>query len=162
LTFELDDQHSIFITAANAVVPAEPLFMRDPFDRLNPGASDLEDIRFIVDFEREFNNAQPLNVMAPGGATSITEMFVSQPTLYADPDQQLDDMRLVNLATSEETPFGTLSEVCNADIECNEGGAVILQIQGPLGFSMQLPRIAGQTHNIRVDNSCPAGTVPTG
>lgn len=162
MTFEVDNQHRIFVTAANAVVPAEPLYMAENFDRLNPGESDLEDIRFLVDFERDFNHGQPLPIAPPNGDTAITEMFVSQPTLYADPDQQLDDMRLVNLTTNEETPFGTLSEVCNADIECNEGGAVILQIQGPLGFSIDLPRIAGVTHNIRIDNSCPAGTVPTG
>lgn len=162
LTFEVDTNHRIFITAANAVVPEVPIFMGAKFDRLDPDGSDPEDIRFLVDFEREFNNGQPLPVIQPNGNTTITELFVSQPVLYADPDRQLDDMRLVNLATNEETPFGTLAQICSADIHCNEGGAVILQIEGPLGFSINLPRIAGMTHNIMIDNSCPAGTVPTG
>jgi hypothetical protein len=167
VTFEIDNRHRIFITAANAVVPQsveDQLFRRDPFDRLNPGASDLEDIRFLVDFEREFNNSQPLELLAPAaaGQTSITELFVSQPVLYSNPGRQLDNMRLVNLTNQQVTNFGTVAQICNADIECNEGGAVILQIDGPLGFSMHLPRIQGMTHNVIIDNSCPPGEVAQG
>lgn len=162
VTFEIDNNHRIFITAANAVVPADQLFRRDPFDRLNPGQSDLEDIRFLVDFGTEFDGSDQLELMAPNGNTSVTQMFVSQPTVYADPERQLDNMRLLNLTNQTERAFGTVAQICNADIECNEGGAVILQVEGPLGFSMNLPRIAGRRHFIRVDNSCPAGSVPVG
>ena len=165
ITFEFDNQdsqHRIFITAANAVVPAEQLFRAANFDRLNPGQSDREDIRFLVDFGTEFEGSQQLQLVAPNGNTSVTQMFVSQPVVYSDPGRQLDNMRLLNLTARTERPFGTVAQICNADIECNEGGAVILQVEGPLGFSMNLPRIAGQTHHIRVDNSCPPGAVPTG
>lgn len=161
LTFEVDDQHRIFITAANAVVPANQLFMSEPFDRLKPGESDLEDIRFLVDFGTEFEGSKQLQLTAPEN-TPITHLFVSQPIVYADSRRQLDDMRLLNLTAGTERPFGTVAQFCNADIECNEGGAVILQVEGPLGFSMNLPRIEGQTHHIRVDNSCPPGVVPPG
>lgn len=162
MTCEIDNNHRIFITAANAVVPAEQLFRRDPFDRLNPGQSDLEDIRFLVDFGTEFEGSDQLELVAPNGNTSVTQMFISQPTVYADPEHQLDNMRLLNLTAQTERPFGTVAQFCNADIECNEGGAVILQIQGPLGYSINLPRIAGRRHHICIDNSCPPGAVPVG
>jgi|KBSSwiStaDraftv2_1062776.scaffolds.fasta_scaffold100020_2 hypothetical protein len=162
LTFEVDNQHRIFITAANAVVPQNQLYKAEHFDRLNPGESDLEDIRFLVDFGTEFEGSQDLELVPPNGNTSVTQLFVSQPTVYADAERQLDNMRLLNLTQQTERDFGTVAQFCNADIECNEGGAVILQVEGPLGFSMDLPRIAGRTHHIRIDNSCPAGAVPTG
>jgi len=161
-TFGVDANHRILITAANAVVPAEPLYMREPFCRLKPEQSDSEDVRFLVDFEREFNDNKPLPIVPPNGDTKVTEMFVSQPVLYADPDKIRKGMQLVNLATNEQKLFGTLSEICNADIECNEGGVVIFQVQGPLGFSIDLPRIAGVTHTIQIDNSCPPGLVESG
>src|SRR6185369_6140807 len=41
VTFEIDNNHRVFITAANAVVPENQLFMAEHFDRLNPGQSDL-------------------------------------------------------------------------------------------------------------------------
>ena len=162
MTCEIDENHRIFIAAANAVVPPEQLFMGQHFDRLNPGASDLEDIRFLVDFGTEFEGSDQLQLMAPNGNTRVTQMFVSQPIVYADPDRQLDNMRLLNLTNNTERPFGTVAQFCNADIICNEGGAVILQIEGPLGYSINLPRVEGRRHHIRVDNSCPAGAVPTG
>ena len=162
ITFEVDNQHRIFITAANAVIPENQLFMAEHFDRLNPGASDLEDIRFLVDFGTEFQGSDQLQLTAPNGNTSVTRLFVSQPTVYADPERQLDNMRLLNLTNNTERNFGTVAQFCNADIECNEGGAVILQVEGPLGFSMNLPRIPGRRHHIRIDNSCPPGAVPTG
>jgi len=162
VTFEIDNNHRVFITAANAVVPENQLFMAEHFDRLNPGQSDLEDIRFLVDFGTEFEGSQQLQLMAPNGNTSVTQMFVSQPVVYSDPGRQLDNMRLLNLTAKTERPFGTVAQICNADIECNEGGAVILQVEGPLGFSMNLPRIEGRRHHIRVDNSCPAAAVPPG
>jgi hypothetical protein len=159
---EIDENHRIFITAANAVVPVDQLFKGQHFDRLNPGASDLEDIRFLVDFGTEFPGSDQLQLTPPNDNTRVTQMFVSQPIVYADPDRQLDNMRLLNLTSNTERPFGTVAQFCNADIICNEGGAVILQIEGPLGYSINLPRVAGQRHHIRVDNSCPAGAVPTG
>jgi hypothetical protein len=160
VTFEVDNKHRIFITAANAVVPQNQLYRSEPFDRLNPGQSDLEDIRFLVDFGTEFPGSDQLQLMPPN--SSVTQLFVSQPTVYADPERQLDNMRLLNLTNNTERDFGTVAQFCNADIECNEGGAVILQVEGPLGFSMNLPRIAGRRHHIRIDNSCPSGAVPTG
>jgi len=160
ITFEVDNQHRIFITAANAVVPENQLFKAEHFDRLNPGESDLEDIRFLVDFGTEFEGSQQLQLVPPN--SGVTQLFVSQPTVYADAERQLDNMRLLNLTAGTERQFGTVAQFCNADIECNEGGAVILQVEGPLGFSMNLPRIAGHRHHIRIDNSCPPGVVPPG
>ena len=34
---------------------------------------------------------------------------------------------------------------------------MILRVEGPLGFSLDLPHIPGKTHTIRIDNSCPEG-----
>ena len=158
LSFEVDEQHRIFITAANAITPEEPLFRRDPFNRQDRINSHQEDIRWIVDFEREFNGGKPINLTRPDFA--ITELFVSQPTLYADKDQILNELDLLKVGgiTSQQSvppqPFGDVSEICHADISCNKGGAVILRVEGPLGFSVELPHIEGATHGIRIENLC--------
>lgn len=156
ITFEVDLKHRIFVTAANPEVPAEPLFMREPFDRKNRAISHDEDIRWIVDLEKEFNEGKPIEFMSD---VSITELFVAYPTLYAGPDNVLPNMKLVKLTSPpEESNFGTVSDVCHADITCNEGGAVIFRVEGPLGFSIVLPHIPGQTHEIVFENHCPAAT----
>lgn len=156
MTFKLDEKHKIFITAANAVVPEEPLYKKDPFSRQDPGISDPEDFRWIVDFDIEFNNGAPVPITRPDNV-AITELFVSSPLLYADRLDQLDELKLVNLATGEKTDFGTLSQQIHGDITCNECGSVMLRIDGPLGFSLDLPRIEGVTHRILLDNLCPEG-----
>ena len=66
-------------------------------------------------------------------------------------------VKLVNLNTNEKTEFGTIAQKCHADITCNEGGAVILRVDGPLGFSLDLPHIDGVTHRILIENLCPVG-----
>jgi len=148
--FEIDDKHKIFITAANAVVPDEPLFMSEPFDRKQPDICHPEDFRWIVDFEREFNGGGRIDVKK----VPATELFISQPVLYADKDHKKRDMRLLDLNTNEETDFGTIAEVCHGDIFCKPGGAVMLRVEGPLGFSIDLPHIEGNTHRIRIENDC--------
>ena len=155
-TFEIDKQHKIYITAANAVVPDEPLYKRDPFSRTSPGTSDREDFRWIVDFDTEFPGYKPVSVERPDDL-AITELYVASPVLYADKKDQLDQLTLVNLATDERTEFGTIAQKCHADITCNEGGAVILRVDGPLGFSLDLPHIDGVTHRILIENLCPEG-----
>jgi hypothetical protein len=151
-TFEIDNNHKIFVTAANAVVPDEPIFMSEPFDRKNIDASHPEDFRWIVDFEREFNGGDRIEMKK----VAATELFVSQPVLYAEKDHKRPEMDLLNIGTKELTDFGTLAEVCNGDITCNPGGAVILRVEGPLGFSIDLPHIEGHTHKIRIENECQA------
>ncbi len=154
--FEIDNKHKIFITAANAVIPAEPFFISEPFDRKHPENSDAEDFRWIVDFEKEFNGGNRIEMKN----VPATELFVSLPVLYAEKDHKRREMDLVNLDTDELTEFGTLAEVCNADITCNPGGAVILSVEGPLGFSVDLPHIEGKTHEIIIENECPPGPAP--
>lgn len=165
MAFNIDDKHNIYVTAANAVLPEEPLYKKEPFDRKHPETSDREDFRWIVDFENEFNNGQPVTVTKPENV-AITELYVSSPLLYADKLDQLDDLELLNIATGEKTEFGTLSQQCHGDITCNEGGTVMLCIDGPLGFSVDLPHIEGVTHRILIENLCPEGlegfTSPTG
>jgi hypothetical protein len=151
-TFEIDEKHKIFITAANAVVPDEPLFMSEPFDRKSVDASHPEDFRWIVDFEREFNGGNRIDMKK----VPATELFVSQPVLYAEKDHQRREMDLLNIGTKELTDFGTLAEVCNGDITCNPGGAVMLRVEGPLGFAIDLPHIEGRTHRIIIENECTA------
>src|SRR5207244_8921852 len=86
-------------------------------------------------------------------------MFVSQPLLYADHENVIDEeTKLIRAGdpSSVIRPFGKLSEGGKADITCQEGGAVILRIEGPLGFSMQLPSLTGAPpHEVVIDNTCP-------
>lgn len=156
VTVEIDEQHRIYITAANAVVPEEPIYKQDPFSRTSPGTSDPEDFRWIVDFDTEFSGDEPVTVQRPDGL-AITELYISSPLLYADDSDQLDQLKLVNLQTHEKTEFGTIAQKYHADITCNAGGAVILRVDGPLGFSVDLPHIEGVTHRILIENLCPEG-----
>jgi hypothetical protein len=152
--FQIDDRHSISITGDKVVVPQNQLYKAASFDRKNPASSDLEDIRWIIDLEHEFNGGKPLDVASK---FPITPLIVSPPTLYADSRKLLRDMTLLNLNTEppQEDKFGAVSEGCKADIQCSEGGAVTLKVDGPLGFSMQLPHIPGATHEIVIQNDCP-------
>jgi hypothetical protein len=51
--------------------------------------------------------------------------------------------------------FGNLCEAIKGDIICADGGAVVVRIEGPLRVSYRLPRIAGKTHQIVMENRCP-------
>jgi hypothetical protein len=155
ITFEVDEQHKIFISGTNVVAPEQPLFQQDPFDRKNPGRSNREDIRWIIDLEKEFNQGKELELL---DTFPINELYISEPTIYANQDRRLTNMTLLDLATEPPTDkgsFGTVSAICNADIVCNEGGAVTVRVEGPLGFSIELPHIPGETHGIKIENLCP-------
>jgi hypothetical protein len=155
ITFEVDEQHKIFITAEKVVPPEQTFFTQDPFDRKNPGVSNREDARWIVDFEKEFNHGREVEVL---DTFPITQLYVSEPVIYANQDRRMVDMTLLDLATDPPTNkgnFGTVSAICNADIVCNEGGAVTVRVEGPLGFSVELPHVPGETHGIKIENLCP-------
>ena len=158
MTFDVDNQHKIFIKAENAIVPKENLFMDGPFDRKDRQQSNPEDIRWIVDLEHEFNQGKPLNLIRP--ELDVTEMFVSQPLLYADKHHVLNEMDLLKVSgpqpqrIDDAQPFGSVSEICHADLSCQKGGRVELRIEGPLGFEVKLPHLPGATHGIRIENLC--------
>lgn len=157
LTFQLDDKHTIYIQPTEPIVPPADavIFKQDPFDRRDPTRSDPEDFRWIVDLEREFNDGQPIDVFQP--TFPITALFVSYPVLYADRNDKLDDMQLVQMVAqgvSPPQPFGTIGESGKADISCNPGGSVMLKVKGPLGFVLPLQHIEGQTHEIVIENVC--------
>jgi hypothetical protein len=85
-------------------------------------------------------------------------MYVEKPLLYADPELfVLDNFLLVDKKnnTGDPTTFGLFTEGIKADLKCQKGGAVVLRIDGPQGFQIHLPHVCGQTHEIKVDNTCP-------
>lgn len=159
-TFQIDNNHRLFVETEGGIIPAEPFYKRKPpededFDR-NASGQDPEDIRWIVDMEKELNGGVEVPFKAP--QFPVTEAYISKPHLYADEfgfaDGKLNRINLDNEAEVE--PFGKLCEVIKGDIRCEEGGAVILRIEGPLGFTIRLPHVAGVTHGISMDNSCPS------
>lgn len=162
LTFELDQNHSIYIDAIEPAISkgGEVMFTREPFDRKDPGVSDPEDFRWIVDLEKEFNGGAPIKQIET--PFPITQLMVAHPLLYADRNDKLDDMQLVkfvsNAPAGDPEPFGTLAESAKADISCHPGGSVVLRIDGPLGFTLPLPELEGLRHEIRIENICPDPT----
>ncbi len=159
LTFQPDEQNRIFVDAQNAVSPANPLYMPMPaFNRAAPPENvDLEDLRWVVDVETELNDQQPIILIKP--EHPVTPMFVSKPVLYADHENVIEEQTLLIRAGDSKDvvrPFGRLSEGTKADITCQEGGAVVLRVEGPLGFSLVLPHVPGDApHEIVIDNTCP-------
>ena len=162
LKFELDDKHRIFIDTENGMLPENPIYTDgDTFDRTD-GSHDNEDFRWVVDFEKELNNntevlLQPPTNREDGKPIPITEMYVEKPVLYADPELfVLDNFLLVDKNSGEDpATFGLFTEGIKADLKCQRGGAVVLRIDGPQGFEVYLPHTCGQTHLIKVDNTCP-------
>jgi hypothetical protein len=153
MTFQIDNRHSIIVDAVNGIPPAEPLFTPGDFDRQKPG-NDPEDLRWLVDLERELNNNEPVVLKQP--EFPVTPLLVSHPVIYANPTKFLvGSADLVKLSDKDVKPFGRVGEAGNADITCEVGGAVILRIDGPLGFSIELPHIAGATHKVEMENLCP-------
>src|SRR5882724_3940683 len=153
--FELDESHRIFVETERGVTPEEPFFKPTAnFDRKKSG-QDPEDFQWIVDLDKQLNNDQPVTLKPP--QDPVTEARISKPVLYADKEGfAFGDLNLVNLDDPTDVElFGKLSEKIKGDITCEDGGAVILRIEGPLGFSIRLPRIAGKTHTIEMNNACP-------
>lgn len=170
-----DSQHRIFIDAENAVVPDPAIFtVGDTFDR-NDREHNHEDFRWVIDFEKDLNGDRPVNLKPP--EVPVTEMYISKPQLYADSDlMSLDPYLLVHIdpqtnkpvANEEPEVFGLFTEGIKADITCQNGGAVVLRVDGPQGFAVQLPHGTGRPHEIIITNICPpkenaqSGTSSTG
>lgn len=51
--------------------------------------------------------------------------------------------------------FGLFTEGIKADIRCQNGGAVILRVDGPQGFQIHLPHGSAAPHEIVIENICP-------
>jgi hypothetical protein len=154
-----DDKHRIFIDAENGILPSDPIYTTGgPFIRTNED-HDPRDFRWVVDFEKDLNGSNEVVLKAP--AVPVTEMYVSKPTLYADPEMLVDgDFVLVDkgpTASSTEPPptFGRFTEGIMAEIKCQPSGSVILRVEGPQGFQVHLPHSGGEPHLIKVDNTCP-------
>lgn len=157
MRFQLDDQHRIFVDSQKAIAPDSPFYtVGATLDRKDED-HDHEDFRWVIDFENELNNGEEVELQYPEDG-HVTEMYVAKPLLYADTDTfALDPFFLVD---TERTPptrseFGLFTEGAKADITCQDGGAVILRIEGPQGFEVYLPHSAGEPHFIHVDNTCP-------
>ena len=164
MLYELRDfQHRIFIDAENAASPEDPIYFvgdnYDDFDRTQL-TGDLEDFRWVVDFEKNFNRGDQVELQAPD--VPVTEMYISKPRLYGDSDL-LTDAPFVSVrlgadgepvTTENPTDFGFFTEGIKADITCQDGGAVILRVDGPQGFQVQLPHDSGP-HEITIKNICP-------
>ena len=152
-----DNDYRIFIVTENGILPDNPFFTTGtPFSRTNP-THNAEDFRWVVDFEKELNNEQEVVLKRP--QVPVTEMYVSKPRLYADTDRfVLDDFKLVNTTpgvTTEPQLFGRFTEGIKGDLRCQNGGGIILRVEGPLGFQVYLPHTGGAAHEIIVDNRCP-------
>ncbi len=159
-TLELGPGNKISISASRAIRHTQSLFkVGDGFDRKNPAANHEEDLRWIVDFEREFNKNERVKLSRP---SNVTELYVSDPVLYADAARKSGNMMLVNLENrkAKEEPFGALGEACNADIQCVAGGSVTLRVDGPEEFLLVLPFIPGKPHEITFRNECLPSSLP--
>jgi hypothetical protein len=91
-------------------------------------------------------------------------MYVSKPRLYAGADLLTQDPYfLVRLDPETDKPvpnedprlFGFFTEEIRADITCQDGGAVVLRVDGPQGFHVPLPHGSGRPHEITIKNICP-------
>ena len=164
MMYEIKDyKHRIFIDAENAVSPEDPIYFigedYEDFDRTEPDG-DPEDFRWIIDFETNLNDGNPVELQPP--VVPVTEMYISKPRLYGD-SQLLtqDSFSLVSLdadgkpvANKAPEPFGFFTEGIKADITCQDGGAVIFRVDGPQGFQVHLPHGYGP-HEITIKNICP-------
>jgi hypothetical protein len=157
----IDHQHRIFIDAENAISPREPIYtVGEDFDRTQLNG-DLEDFRWVIDFEADLNDGDQVELQSPD--VPVTEMYVSKPRLYGDSALMTQDPQFIvridpetNEAVAGEDPelFGFFTEGIKADITCQEGGAVILRVDGPQGFQVELPHGHG-AHQITIKNICP-------
>jgi|SRR5689334_10925832 len=158
----IDHQHRIFIDAENAVSPQDPIYTAgDDFDRTQVSRdTDREDFRWVIDFETDFNSGDPVELQPPD--VPVTEMYISKPRLYGDKKlfskTQFLRVRLGDdgkpVTTEDPEVFGFFTEGIKADITCQNGGAVILRVDGPQGFQVELPHGSGP-HEIRIKNICP-------
>ena len=161
MTYQIIDHlHRIFIDAENAVSPDDPIYIvGENFDRKQPN-HDREDFRWVIDFENDFNNGDPVVLRRP--TVPVTEMYMEKPRLYADtalftPEQYLL-VRIdpgTNRPVENEDPqvLGFFTQGIKADITCQNGGAVILRVEGPQGFNVHLPHGYGP-HEITITNIC--------
>lgn len=157
----IDHQHRIFIDAENAIAPREPIYtVGEDFDRTQLNG-DLEDFRWVIDFEGDLNDGDQVELQSPD--VPVTEMYVSKPRLYGDSALMTQDPQFIvridpatNEAVAGEDPelFGFFTEGIKADITCQDGGAVILRVEGPQGFQVELPHGYGP-HQITIKNICP-------
>jgi hypothetical protein len=154
----------IRITALHPKPGSAGQFKQDsgPINRQNPGAYHPEDLRWIVDFEKEFNAG---NSIALPPLPEVTKLYVDHPYLYADADDKRHELTLLHFDSGTEIPYGTLGETCKADITCQPSGSVSLSVDGDTGPPLVFPHIPGKTHVIRIENECedaitPLGTTP--
>jgi hypothetical protein len=156
----IDHQHRIFIDAENAVSPRDPIYtVGEDFDRTRTD-HDPEDFRWVIDFETELNGGNEVELQPPD--VPVTEMYVSKPRLYGDKELLTQEQYVrVSLgddgqpvATEDPAVFGFFTEGIKADITCQDGGAVVLRVDGPQGFQVHLPHGYGP-HEITIKNICP-------
>jgi len=163
MIFQIEDsQHRIFIDAENARVPDPEIFtVGETLDR-NDRTHDSEDFRWVIDFEMDLNGKAEVDLKPP--KVPVTEMYISKPQLYADTNLMAPDPYLLveidpqtNKAVASQQPaeFGMFTEGIKADIMCQDGGAVILRVDGPQGFQVHLPHGSAQPHEIIIKNLCP-------
>ena len=162
MKFTLDKNHRIFIDAENAILPVNPIYMDGENFSRSDVTHDKEDFRWVIDFEKELNNGNPVTLQRPEELV-VTEMYVSKPTLYADRLlMSADTFSLVTIDPATNGPvneapkdFGLFTEGIKADIRCQNGGAVILRVDGPQGFQIHLPHGSAAPHEIVIENICP-------
>jgi hypothetical protein len=162
MMYELkDSRHRIFIDAENAVSPEDPIYtVGEDFDRTRL-RGDAEDFRWVIDFETELNDGEPVDLRPP--TVPVTEMYIAKPRLYGDRELMTPEpfvrVRIdpgTNRPVADEDPevFGFFTEGIKADITCQHGGAVIFRVDGPQGFQVHLPHGHGP-HEITIKNICP-------
>lgn len=165
--YELKDfQHRIFIDAENAVAPQDPIYtVGDDFDRKRLNG-DREDFRWVIDFENDLNGRAPVELRPP--TVPVTEMYMAKPRLYSDKKLFTQEQYLLlridpgtNKPVANEQPevLGFFTQGIKADITCQDGGAVVLRVEGPQGFQVHLPHGHGQAHEITIKNICTPQTM---
>lgn len=162
MMYEIKDfRHRIFIDAENAISPEDPIYtVGEDFDRTRL-RGDAEDFRWVIDFETELNDGEPVDLRPP--TVPVTEMYIEKPRLYGDRELMTSEpyvrVRIdpgTNRPVADEDPevFGFFTEGIKADITCQDGGAVIFRVDGPQGFQVHLPHGYGP-HEITIKNICP-------
>ena len=126
-------------------------WFRDPFGRRS-SSSHPEDFRWVVDLS---SSELPLHVSVQLKRTpgkGLTRLNVGDVIFYTAARTD-DELRLALFDGSFTLPFGKTNELVGADIRCENGGEVIVRIDGK--ECDRLPHVPGKPYTITLSNHEP-------